>query len=76
MVLIEHYVTHMSSQWPAKGAVVWGFADYPAPQVLQSRMNRFYLGVHCFAAVAVTNIEMDSVKMQLTRWLEMARSYN
>ncbi len=58
------------------GAAVWSFADYPAPQVLQNRMNRFYLGVHRFAAVAVTNIEMDSVKMQLTRWLEMARFYN
>ncbi len=34
------------------------------------------MGVHRFAAVAVTNIEMDSVKMQLIRWLEMLRFYN
>ena len=31
------------------GAAVWGFADYPAPQVLQNRMHRFFLGVHRFA---------------------------
>ena len=58
------------------GAAVWGFPDYPAPQVLQNRIGRFYLGVHRFMAVATTNIEMDAVKIQFSRWLEMARLYN
>ena len=58
------------------GAAVWGFADYPASQVLQNRIGRFYLGVHQFAANAVTRTEMDELTMQYSRWIDMARLFN
>ena len=58
------------------GAAVWGFADYPAPQVLQNRVGRFYLGVHRFAPLAATRTEMDQPNIQYLRWIEMARLYN
>ena len=45
-------------------AGVWGFKDYPAPQVLQNRMTRFFLGVHRFAPLPATKSEMDWVDMK------------
>ena len=57
-------------------AGVWGFKDYQAPRVLQNRVSRYYLGVHKFAAVPVTGIEMGYANIQLTRWQEMLRLHN
>ncbi len=57
-------------------AGVWGFKDYPAPQVLQNRITRFYLGVHRFAPVPATKLEMDWLDMKHHRWLDIIRLYN
>ena len=43
---------------------VWGFSDFTPPKVLHNRIMRFYLGVHKFAPVTATKLEMD--------WLESA----
>ena len=55
---------------------VWGFRHYDAPQVLQNRIMRFYLGVHKFAPVASTKIEMDWLECRESRWLNMLRLFN
>ncbi len=57
-------------------AGVWGFKVYSAPRVLQRRVNRFYLGVHRYAANAATSIEMDVTDIRYCRWLEILRYYN
>ena len=48
-----------------------GFKDYSAPRVLQNKIAHFYLGVHRFAPVPATNIEMNIPNIQFLRWLEM-----
>ena len=58
------------------GVGVWRFKDYPAPRVLQNKISRFYLGVHRFAPVPATSIEMNIPNIQFTRWLEMLRYHN
>ena len=58
------------------GAAVWGYKDFQAPKVLQNRINRFYLGVHCFAPVATTSIEMNIVNLRQQRWADMLRLHN
>ena len=58
------------------GSAVWGFADYAKPQTLQNRLSRFYLGVHRFAPVAATKIEMNWLDPRKLRWIEMLRYYN
>ena len=58
------------------GAVVWGFTDYPAPHILQNRMGRFFLGVHCFTPLAATTTEVDTSNIQYLCWIEMAWLYN
>ena len=58
------------------GAGVWGFKNYPAPQVLQNRIERFFLGVHRFAPLAATWIEMDWLDMCRLRKLDMFRLMN
>ena len=55
---------------------VWGFKEYSQPQVLQNRVARFYMGVHRFTSVAVTQIELDWLDMRSWRWSEMIRLYN
>ena len=57
-------------------AAVWGFADHPAPQVLQNRIGRFFLGVHRFAPLVATWTEMNLVSMKKSRWIEMLRLFN
>ena len=57
-------------------AGVWGFKNYPAPQVLQNRITRFFLGVHRFAPVPATKLEMDWIDMRRYRWLDIMRLYN
>ena len=57
-------------------AGVWGFKSHSAPQVLQHRVNRFYLGVHRYTANAATSIEMDIIDIRFARWLEVLRYYN
>ncbi len=57
-------------------AGVWGFKDYPTPQVLQNRITRFFLGVHRFAPVPATKLEMDWLDMKHHRWLDMMWLYN
>ncbi len=58
------------------GAGVWGYHHYSAPQVLQHRINRYYLGVNRYAANAVTSIEMDVMDITHARWLELLRYFN
>ena len=58
------------------GSAVWGFAQYSKPQILQNRLSRFYLGVHRFAPVASTKIEMNWLDTRETRWIEMIRYHN
>ena len=58
------------------GSAVWGFDEYSKPQTLQNRLSRFFLGVHRFAPVAATKIEMNWLDTRETRWLEMLRYYN
>ena len=57
-------------------AGVWGFNAYPAPQVLQNRMERFFLGMHRFTPLPATWSEMDWLSMRKLRWLEIIRLYN
>ena len=57
-------------------AGVWGFKVYSAPWVLQHRVNRFYLGVHRYAANAATSIEMDVADIRYCRWVEILQYYN
>ena len=52
-------------------ARVWGFGVFPAPQVLQNRIQHFYLGVHRFAPLPATWTEMDWLDMRHLRWLEV-----
>ena len=55
------------------GAAVWGYKDYSSPQVLQNRIQRFFLGVHRFAPLPALRTEMDWIGMQQERWIEMLR---
>ena len=55
---------------------VWGFRHNDAPRVLQNRIMRFYLGVHKFAPVAATKLEMDWLECREKRWLNMLRLFN
>ncbi len=57
-------------------AGVWGFENYPAPQVLQNRIIRFYLGVHRYAPLCGIWTEMDWINIQKMRWLDIMRLYN
>ena len=58
------------------GARVWGFKDFTAPQVLQHRINKFYLGVGRYIANSATSIEMDVMDICHSRWLEILRYAN
>ena len=58
------------------GAGVWGYKNFSAPQVLQHRINKFYLGVGRYAANSATSIEMDVMDTQHSLWLEMLRYMN
>ena len=40
------------------------------------RISRFFLGVHRFAPLAATRLEMDVPNIQYIRWVEMIRYYN
>ena len=55
---------------------VWGFRHYDKSQVLQNRIMRFYLGVHRFAPIPATRIELDWLECRESRWLSMLRLYN
>ena len=55
---------------------VWGFRHFDKPQVLQNRIMRFYLGVHKFAPVASTKVEMDWLECRESRWVDMLRLFN
>ncbi len=57
-------------------AGVWGYENYPAPQVLQNRIMRFFLGVHRFAPLPALWLEMDWINIQKMRWLDLVRLYN
>ena len=60
--LYESYVLPVANY----AAAVWGFTDYSASQVLQNKIQRFYLGVHRFAPLRALHTEMDWL-----RWFEM-----
>ena len=70
--LYESYVLSIANY----AAGVWGFGEFQQPQVLQNRIQRFFLGVHAFAPVAATNMEFDWLSMKFLRWLEIIRYYN
>ena len=55
---------------------VWGFRHYDTPQVLQNRIMRFFLGVHRFAPLPATKIELDWLECRESRWLNMLRLFN
>ena len=55
---------------------VWGNGNFEAPRVLQNRIMRFYLGVHKYAPVAATKLEMDWIECREKRWLNMLRLFN
>ncbi len=55
---------------------VWGYADQNAPQVLQNRIQRYYLGVHKFTSVVATQLEFDWANVRSLRWVEIARYFN
>ena len=67
LTLFDAYILPIANY----AAAVWGFRDHTAPRVLQNRIHRFYLGVHHFASVAATGIEMDQPLIRSVRWLEM-----
>ena len=54
LTLYNSYVLPVSNYT----STVWGFKDHSAPTVLQNKINRFYLGVHKYSPVCVTNLEM------------------
>ena len=58
------------------GVAVWGFKECWAPQVLQNKIMRFFLGVHRFAPLPMLWTEMDWVNIGKTRWIEMLRYMN
>ena len=58
------------------GAGVWGFDLFTAPQVLQNRIKRYYLGVHRYSANASTSMEMNILSIRYSRWLEVLRYFN
>ena len=72
MTLFDAYVLPIANY----GAAVWGFVDYLAPRVLQNKISRFYCGVHRFAPVSSTNIEMDWTNIHFIRWVELLRFHN
>ena len=51
---------------------VWGFKEFAAPQVLQNRISRFFLGIHKFAPLAATKIEMDWIDSWMKRSMSSA----
>ena len=55
---------------------VWGYENATRPQVLQNRIARFFLGIHRFAPVAATKIEMDWMECRELRHIEMLRLFN
>ena len=61
--LFETYVLPIANY----SAGVWGHKSFAAPQVLQNRVNRYYLGVHLYSANASTSIEMDILSIQYSR---------
>ena len=71
-MLFDNYVLPVAGY----AAGVWGFKDYPAPQVLQNKAERFFLGVHRFAPLPAPCIEMDWLPMRSIRWIEMLRLMN
>ena len=57
-------------------AAVWGFKNYSDPQVLQNKIQRFFLGIHRFAPLPALRIEMDWLGIQMSRSLEMLQYLN
>ena len=50
--------------------------DHPAPQVLQNKIQRFFLGVHTYTPLPALHTEMDWLEMRSLRWLEVVRLFN
>ncbi len=69
--LCDSYVLSVANY----AAGVWGFKDYPAPQVLQNKMQRFFLGIHTYAPLPALHYEMDWLEMRKMRWLEIIRLF-
>ncbi len=57
-------------------SAVWGFKEQTAPQVLQNRIQRFFMGVNVFAPVSALHLEFDWLSIKGLRWIEMVRMYN
>ena len=52
-------------------AGVWGYQEQAEPQILQNRIERYYLGVNKFTPNAPTRLEMDYMDIKFKRWTEM-----
>ena len=70
--LYESYVLSILNY----AARVWGYNEQPAPQTLQNRVQRFFLGVHTFPPVCATKLEFDWPEVKSLRWTEMIRYLN
>ena len=57
-------------------SAVWGFNEQQAPQVLQNRIQRFFLGVNAFTPVSALHHEFDWLSVHSFRWIEMVRFFN
>ncbi len=57
-------------------AGVWGFGEQTQAQVLQNRVQHYYLGVNCFSPVAATSLEFDWLDAKMQRWVELVRYLN
>ena len=58
------------------GAAVWGYAEQNEPQVLQNRIQRYYLGVNKYTPTAATRIEFGWLDPKYQRWIDIIRYWN
>ena len=65
--LYESYVNPILSY----ASAIWGFAEHNDPQILQNRIQRYFLGVHTFAPVSATHLEFNWPETKYKRWTEM-----
>ncbi len=58
------------------GAAVWGYAEQSEPQVLQNRIQRYFLGVNKYTPTAATRTEFDWLDPKYQRWIDITRYWN
>ncbi len=72
VILFQSYVLPVTKYW----AAVWGFNNHQAPQVLQNKISRLFLGMHRFAPAPAASLLMDLRSIQLTHCHEFIRYHN